>query len=150
MSDAETPRPAPVLDQINIVGTDMAAMVAFYRRLGLDIAEFEPAWDRHHRGIATPEGLDADLDSDSFAAVWNEGWPKGRGGVVIGFRVDSREAVDAVYADLIGAGHRGQQPPYDAFFGARYAVVEDPAGNAVGIMSPRDDARRTPSPPPPD
>ena len=45
-----------------------------------------------------------------------------------------------MYADLTGAGYRGQQPPYDAFWGARYAVVEDPDGNAVGLMSPSDPA----------
>jgi hypothetical protein len=28
------------------------------------------------------------------------------------------------------------QPPYDAFWGARYAIVEDPDGIAVGLMSP--------------
>ena len=33
-----------------------------------------------------------------------------------------------------------QQEPYDAFWGARYAVVSDPDGNGVGIMSPVDDA----------
>jgi uncharacterized glyoxalase superfamily protein PhnB len=37
-----------------------------------------------------------------------------------------------------------QQPPYDAFWGARYAVVSDPDGNAVGIMSPIDPDRRSP------
>jgi uncharacterized glyoxalase superfamily protein PhnB len=38
--------------------------------------------------------------------------------------------------------------PYDAFWGARYAVVADPAGISVGIMSPADDAGRTAPPPP--
>ncbi|WP_342782045.1 VOC family protein [Trebonia kvetii] len=41
-----------------------------------------------------------------------------------------------IYADLVATGYRGQQPPYDAFWGARYAVIEDPDGNAAGIMSP--------------
>ena len=33
--------------------------------------------------------------------------------------------------------------------GARYAVVEDPDGNPVGLMSPIDAARRTMGPTPP-
>lgn len=33
--------------------------------------------------------------------------------------------------------------PYDAVWGPRYAVVEDPDGNAVGIMSPIDPQRRS-------
>jgi uncharacterized glyoxalase superfamily protein PhnB len=32
-------------------------------------------------------------------------------------------------------GYRGLQAPYDAFWGARYAVLEDPNGLAVGLMS---------------
>jgi uncharacterized glyoxalase superfamily protein PhnB len=62
---------------------------------------------------------------------------------VLGFKVDSRERVDEIYADLVAAGYRRQQPPYDAFWGARYAVIEDPDGNAVGIMSPVDPDRRS-------
>ena len=62
---------------------------------------------------------------------------------MLGFKVDSRERVDEIYAYLVAAGYRGQQPPYDAFWGARYAVIEDPDGNAVGIMSPVDPDRRS-------
>jgi hypothetical protein len=31
----------------------------------------------------------------------------------------------------------------DGFWGARYAVIEDPDGNAVGIMSPVNPDRRS-------
>jgi uncharacterized glyoxalase superfamily protein PhnB len=58
------------------------------------------------------------------------------GSTVLGFAVPSRQAVDEIYAGLTGAGYRGHQKPYDAFWGARYAIVEDPDGNAVGLMSP--------------
>jgi hypothetical protein len=50
----------------------------------------------------------------------------------------------------MSAGYAGQQAPFDAFFGARYAIVTDPDGNAVGIMSPRDPARQSPVDPPPE
>jgi catechol 2,3-dioxygenase-like lactoylglutathione lyase family enzyme len=139
----------PVLDGINLVVRDMHAMVAFYRRLGLEVADAPPPWDRHHRTASAPEGVDFDLDSAEFAVQWDQGWPEGRTGPVIGFRVATREAVDATYADLTGAGFAGQQPPYDAFWGARYAIVADPEGNAVGLMSPVDPTRRTAPPKPP-
>jgi len=32
---------------------------------------------------------------------------------------------------------------YDAFRGARYAIVEDPDGNSFGLMSPIDAARKS-------
>jgi uncharacterized glyoxalase superfamily protein PhnB len=66
------------------------------------------------------------------------------GKVVVGFKMPSREAVDIHYSDLTAAGYVGLQPPYDAFWGARYAIIEDPDGIAVGLMSPIDPARKTP------
>lgn len=128
-----------VLDQFNLVVSDMEASVAFYRRLGLAIPD-AGTWQRHHRSAQLRSGLDLDLDSTEFARHWDTGWRGGTG--VLGFKVNGRQRVDEVYADLTMAGYRGQQPPYDAFWGARYAVVEDPDGNAVGIMSQVDQAKR--------
>jgi hypothetical protein len=139
-----------VPNQINLVVGEMDPMIEFYRRLGANVAPAgPPPWDRHHRTLGTAGGIDFEFDSAEFATQWNRGWEPGRTGPVIGFRVANRARVDAVYADLTAAGHPGQQPPYDAFWGARYAIVGDPEGNAVGIMSPSDPARRTPPPEPP-
>ena len=53
-----------------------------------------------------------------------------------GSRWHARQAVDDLVAELAADGAPVQQAPYDAFWGARYAVVSDPDGHAVGIMSP--------------
>lgn len=140
------PDTRPVLDQINLVVADMEATVAFYRRLGLEVADTLPQWQADHRNATMPDGLNLDFDSITSAQQWNAG-ANATAGRVIGFRLPTREAVDATYADLTGAGYAGQQPPYDAFWGSRYAIVEDPDGNAVGLMSPRDPNRRSPTPP---
>jgi catechol 2,3-dioxygenase-like lactoylglutathione lyase family enzyme len=129
-------------DQLNVVVSDMEASIAFYRRLGLVIPDADPAWQAHHRTVETPGGVDLDFDSVAFARRWDAGWP-GQSGIVIGFRLGSRDAVDARYAELTAAGYTGQQAPCDAFWGARYAVVEDPDGNAVGLMSPADPEHRS-------
>ena len=127
------------LDQINIVAADPAASAAFYRRLGVAFGEGEAS--AFHIGGAAGDGVALDLDADWFARVWNSGWAQAEnlaGRVVVGFAVESRAAVDAAYADLTGAGGNGLAPPWDAFWGCRYAIVEDPDGVAVGLMSPRD------------
>ena len=131
----------PVLDQLNLVVSDMEATVTFYRRLGLDIPDTDPAFQAHHRSARLPGGVDLDFDSSEFARHWDGGWQDGR--AVIGFRVSTRERVDSLYSQLTALGHVGQQAPYDAFWGARYAIVEDPDGNPVGIMSPVDPDRRS-------
>ena len=132
---------SPAPDQFNLVVSNMDATVAFYRRLGITIPDTDPPFQAHHRTAQLDGGVDLDFDSSEFARRWNTGWRGGMG--VLGFKVATRQQVDKIYDDLIGAGYRGQQPPYDAFWGARYAVVEDPDGNAVGIMSPIDPATRS-------
>jgi catechol 2,3-dioxygenase-like lactoylglutathione lyase family enzyme len=139
----------PIFDQINIVVRDMPAMLEFYGILGLDIADFDPGWEQHHRKATTGDGFDIDFDSQGFAQQWNCGWPEGTTGAVIGFRVVGRDTVDVLFQRLTSAGYTGQQEPYDAFWGARYAIVADPDGNSVGIMSASDPSRRSrPTPPP--
>ncbi len=143
----------PVFNQINLVVRDMEAMVDFYRRLGVTFTPTREPWDRHHRSFAAPnvtDGFDFDLDSQSFVSRWDQGWPAGTTGPVLGFRLPSSDAVDDAYRDLTGAGYAGQQPPWDGFMGARYAVVTDPDGNAIGLMGPIDPTRRTIPPPPED
>ncbi len=141
-------RKRAVLSWLNIVVRDMDAAVDFYRRLGIEIPETLPEWQAHHRTADMDGEVDLDFDSTAFTRQWDAGWPASRTGAVIGFRVATREDVDDLYEELTAAGHVGQQAPYDAFWGARYAIVEDPSGNAVGLMSPIDPARRSrPSPP---
>jgi len=140
---------SPTFDQINVVVRDMRAMLTFYRLLGLEIADFDPGWEHHHRKVTTGDGFDIDFDSQAFAQQWNRGWRAGTSGAVIGFRVVERSTVDELFQRLTSAGYEAQQEPYDAFWGARYAVVADPDGNSVGIMSAADPSRRSrPTPPP--
>jgi catechol 2,3-dioxygenase-like lactoylglutathione lyase family enzyme len=140
------------LDQINIVASSVPASRRFYERLGLtfDAAHGNEWADRHISARPGSDGnssdaLTVDLDSASFAQQWNVGWTGGPG-VVLGFKVSSRAAVDALVAELTAEGATVQQEPWDAFWGARYAVVTDPDGNAVGIMSPIDPAWRGEAP----
>ena len=144
----------PRFEQVNIVSGNLERTIAFYRRLGLNIPE-ERMWRtqsgiHHVSAVASEsEAADIDLDSIAFARIWNGGWHEQqhlRGKVVVGFGLHSRAAVDATYTDLIGAGYTGLQAPYDAFWGSRYAVVEDPDGIAVGLMSPRSPELRSPPP----
>ncbi len=139
----------PALDQINLVVADVEVSRAFYRRLGVEL----PASGRAEVTME-PAAVELALDELTLAKVYDAGWrrpeePRGR--VLLGFKLTSRAAVDATYTELTGAGAVARQPPYDAFWGARYAVVEDPDGNGVGLMSPIDPARKTwPPEPSPD
>ena len=140
------------LGQINIVVRDLRRSLPFYRLLGLAIEEIPLAeWAPHHASSVTSNGVQVEFDSVAFARQWNPGLDERSSGsaVMPCFHVASREEVDRVHARVVAAGHRSQKAPEDAFWGARYAILEDPDGNPVGIMSPIDESMRRPPPPPP-
>ncbi len=130
----------PVLDNVYLFVRDMPAALAFYRRLGLDIDEIRDDFARAEmaNGLKLEFGT-ADL-TRSYDPNWRE--PTGPATNTLNFAFASREAVDAMYAELMDAGYVGQLPPWDAFWGARCAIVNDPDGNIVAIHSPEDPARR--------
>ena len=143
----------PLLAQINLVVRDVRVAADFYRLLGLPVeASTHPDWASHHATAILPNGTRLELDSAAFARQWNpglEGRSLGPLGAVLFFYVPSGEDVDRVFDRMTKAGHRAHKTPEDAFWGARYAIVEDPDGNAVGIMGPIDPNRRRAPPAPP-
>jgi catechol 2,3-dioxygenase-like lactoylglutathione lyase family enzyme len=132
---------------INVLVRDMDATIAFYRLLGLDVPdafEWPPGSGARHTEVPMPGGHYLAFDNYEMARIWNSHFDaeRGEGNVVIGLLVDSRDDVDRIYRGAHEAGHRGGQPPHDAFWGSRYAILIDPDGNEVGLKSPIDDERR--------
>ena len=113
-------------------------------RLGLDFGPKRTPLGTAPRLGAPGHGSPSTSTSTAraFARDWDEGWPGGTGSSSAS---RSRRATRSTisWRTLAADGVPVQQPPYDAFWGARYAVVSDPDGNAVGIMSPVDDAHRS-------
>jgi uncharacterized glyoxalase superfamily protein PhnB len=134
-----------VLNQLNIVARDFDETLAFYRRLGVEVPERPSPGGIRHAEVRMSNGLVLEFDNLELARIYNAAWRQegGSSRALIGFSVATREAVDERYADLTSAGYQGRQPPYDTFWGARYAVVADPNGNDVGIMSPLEESRRS-------
>lgn len=139
--------PKVTLKQVNIVAKSFDATLKFYRLVGLEIPEplAQPPGALHATAKAEG-GVVLEIDNEYLGRIYNAGVRSQAGGdgrTIIGVTVESREDVDAIYARLVAAGHQGRQRPYDAFWGSRYAVVADPEGNDVGLMSPPDDKHRS-------
>jgi len=135
--------------QINLIVRDMHESLDFYRRVGIDFPE-DAVWrtdsGAHHAGAKTGGDARIELDSHRMAKAYNAGFAAERGRVMIGVALESRAAVDALWHELISEGVQGLQPPSDAFWGARLAIVEDPDGNPVSLTSPVDPALRSAPP----
>jgi uncharacterized glyoxalase superfamily protein PhnB len=132
---------SPRFNLVDLVPRDYDATLSFYRRLGVHIEDGPPG-DIRHAHLEFGD-VTIHIDNEHLAGLYNSAWRSGeQSRVVVGFRVDSPEEVDARYADMTDAGFDGVQPPYDTFWGARYAILADPDGTHVGLMSPPDDRLR--------
>ena len=129
--DPMTPR----FDAIGLVVTDMAASVAFYRRLGFAFAE--GAEDEPHAEAGLPGGIRLMLDTEETVRSFHPGWqaPDGGSRSSLALLCESPGEVDSVYGELVGAGYHGELKPWNAFWGQRYAVAHDPDGNGVDLFA---------------
>jgi catechol 2,3-dioxygenase-like lactoylglutathione lyase family enzyme len=126
----------PRLDLIGIVVSDMARSLAFYRALGMDLPpEMD---DEGHVETTLPGGLRLAWDTVEVVRSFDADWQPPTGGHRMGlaFLCASPSEVDAAYERLTGMGYHGHKPPWDAFWGQRYAVLHDPDGNGVDLFAP--------------
>jgi predicted lactoylglutathione lyase len=119
---------------VGLVVGDMARSLEFYRRLGLTIPPDEDGkrfvMHRMESGVTIffdtvffPEN-----DPERRAA------PPGSYNVSLEFYAGTREAVDALYGQLVGFGYAGRKAPWKSV-GPYAAIVEDPDGNPILITA---------------
>lgn len=125
----------PRLAVIELVVSDMAASLAFYRRLGIDL----PA------GADDQSHVEADLGGiriawdtveviGSFDSEWSP--PSGGHRVALAFECGSPDEVNRIFSELVEAGHQAKIEPWDAVWGMRYAVIHDPDGGTADLFAP--------------
>jgi Uncharacterized protein conserved in bacteria len=125
----------PKLDAFSLIVADMAASLAFYRRLGLPIPD--DADSAPHVEVSLPGGLRLLFDTVETIRSFDPAWEPATGGARMGlaFACASPAEVDAVHAELVAAGYRSHLAPFDAFWGQRYATVLDPDDNPVDLFA---------------
>lgn len=124
------------LDAVGLVVADMAATCAFYRMLGVALPE--GAESAPHVEADLPGGMRLMFDTEDVIRSMDPHWsaPTGGGRTSLAFRLPDPAGVDAAYAELTAAGHRGETAPFDAPWGQRYAVVLDPDGTRADLFAP--------------
>ncbi len=123
-----------VPDMVGIVASDIARAIRFYRLIGLDFPDLAPGQDYVE---VKSNGYRISLNSASLDKQLTPGWVEPRGQrVSLAFLCGSPKEVDEAHAAVIAAGHKSVREPWDAFWGQRYAIVEDPDGAHVSLFAP--------------
>lgn len=124
----------PKLDLIGIVVADMGKALQFYREVGLDIPDGQD--DEGHVEITLDNGLRIAWDTYEVIRSFMPDFepPRDHNAIGLAFLCDNPADVDVTYERLTGKGYTGHLEPFDAFWGQRYAQVEDPDGNVIDFF----------------
>ena len=122
-------------DMIGLVVRDMSASLKFYRTLGLAIPEGKDA--EPYVDVITANGYRISWNTVEMVKQIDPTWtePSGSGRIELAFKCDSPADVDATFNKLVKAGYHGHKSPWDAFWGQRYAIVNDPDGNHISLFA---------------
>lgn len=128
----------PTFAAVELVATDMAKTLDFYRELGLEIPA--AANDQPHVEYVLAGGIKLMWDSAEMMRSLMPGWvePIGEDRLSLAFDCHTAAGVDETYAALTGLGHLGSTAPWNAPWGQRYAVVEDPDGRSIDLFAALD------------
>jgi uncharacterized glyoxalase superfamily protein PhnB len=121
----------PQLDAIGIVSSDLERSRAFYRLLGVEIAEGDD-----HVEATAPNGMRLMFDTEDVIRSFRPDWRRETGNqLVLAFACASPADVDETYARVVDAGFHGEKEPWDAFWGHRYAQLQDPDGVGIDLFA---------------
>jgi catechol 2,3-dioxygenase-like lactoylglutathione lyase family enzyme len=124
----------PQLNAIGIVVSDMERSIRFYRLLGLDVPDTP---GEGHVDTFLPNGVRFMLDKEEVVRSFRPDWTRAQGNqLALAFECDSPEQVDELYERVSAAGFTPEKEPWDAFWGQRYAQLQDPDGVPVDLYAP--------------
>ncbi|MCI0714319.1 MAG: VOC family protein [Chloroflexi bacterium] len=118
------------LYMVGLIVEDMRKSVEFYRRLGMDIPEGSE--EKQHIAVKM-NGLTFFLNTKQLNARWDPARTDDSGGyrIILEFYLKTPEAVDAKYNEMVGFGYPSHVAPYETFFDAYFAMIDDPDGNTI-------------------
>jgi catechol 2,3-dioxygenase-like lactoylglutathione lyase family enzyme len=123
----------PQLNAIGIVASDMGRSISFYRLLGVAVPETP---DEGHVDTFLPNGVRFMLDTEDVIRSFRPDWTRETGSqIALAFECSSPSEVDEVYGRAVDAGFHGEKEPWDAFWGQRYAQLQDPDGVGVDLYA---------------
>ena len=129
--------PQARLDAFGIVVADLRRSIDFYCVLELSFPEGAEISEHGHAESTLAGGVRFMIDTEASVKSFNPDWRRASGmsGASLAFHCSSPGDVDALYERAIAAGGVAAKPPWDAFWGQRYAMLFDPDGNPVDLYA---------------
>jgi uncharacterized glyoxalase superfamily protein PhnB len=118
------------LYMVGVIVSDMGRAVEFYRRLGVSIPDGSETQEHVEVRMS---GMTFFLSTKRANARWDPATRDPSGGyrIILEFYLETREALDAKYAQMIDFGYEAHCAPYDVSRDLRFAMVDDPDGNTI-------------------
>lgn len=128
------------LKYVAFVVADLERSLHFYRTLGLPLPE-----GAHLTAEGQPEdhaevsvnGLRVAWETEALTRQVHPTWtpPAGGARLSVAFEAPTPAEVNTVAARMAAAGFSVEAAPYDAFWGQRYATLQDPDGNGIDVFA---------------
>ncbi|MCW2964131.1 MAG: glyoxalase [Actinomycetia bacterium] len=121
------------LNAFGIVVSDMERSIRFYRLLGLNVPETP---GEGHVETTLANGARLMFDTEEIVKSFQPEWTRHAGNQLsLALECSSPGDVDETYTRMVEAGFDGEKEPWDAFWGQRYAQLQDPDGVPVDLYA---------------
>ena len=122
------------IDAVGVVSSDLKKTVIFYEALGFEFPDYEEDAD-HLEPIAPDGSARLMIDSVKLMSELIGVTPRPGNHSSFAIQYDGPQAVDEAAGRVQAAGFIVVSEPWDAFWGQRYCVVEDPDGYRVDLYA---------------
>jgi uncharacterized glyoxalase superfamily protein PhnB len=122
------------IDAVGVSSANMAKTVEFYKLIGFQFPEFKPEED-HLEPLSSVGSARLMIDSKSMIKDILGEDPKPGNHSSFAIKYDSPAEVNKAAEQVEKAGFIVVSKPWDAFWGQRYAIVQDPDGYKVDLFA---------------
>jgi uncharacterized glyoxalase superfamily protein PhnB len=122
------------IDAVGVSSSNLKETVKFYSLLGFEFPEFKDDED-HLEPVMATGGTRLMIDSVGMITNILGEAPKPGNHSSFAIVYDSPGEVDAAAKKVADAGYKVVTEPWDAFWGQRYAIVQDPDGYKVDLFA---------------
>ncbi len=125
------------LNAVGVVSTSLPKTMEFYKMLGFSFGELSPD-QKHVESVNSTNLAKLMIDTQDVVQDIIGEVPKPGNHSSFAVEYDSPAEVNEIVENITQAGFEVVKKPWNAFWGQRYAVVEDPDGYKVDLYSQLD------------